>query len=268
MKRLRISGMCLSTVLAICAFSAGTAAASLPETGRCLKVAMGTGIYAGPSCVTLAKPGKGTYEWTPVSGAEKQTFSGSGLESIITTVSHPTIKCLAANLLGEWTGPKVATVTIEFQACTDPAGQQCTSPTNPQNKTEIKTMPLEAELGFIKHEEVEGKLRIVVGLDLKPTPPLTSLAAYECGTSGEVAHIEGSVIGKIGPVGKMTTASNLVYFATKSGEQRPESFQEASKDTLTTTFTSGIETLGSGASALTIKEYKGNNANPLEIKTK
>jgi len=268
MKGLRISVMCVSAVLAICLVSAGTASASLPEAGRCVKVAKGTGIYAGSSCVTLAKPGKGTYEWTPVSATEKQTFSGSGLETILTTVSHPTVKCLAANLAGEWTGAKTATVTIEFQACTSATGQQCTSPTNPQNKTEIKTMPLEAELGFIRHEEVEGKLIVLVGLDLKPTPPLTSLAAYECEGSGETGHIEGSVIGKIKPFDKMTTESNLVYLATKAGEQKPESFQESAKDTLTTTFTSGVETLGSGASSLTIKEYKGTNANPLEIKAK
>src|SRR5258708_18891092 len=154
------------------------------------------------------------------------------MEWIIRTVSHPRIKCLGANLLGEWTGPKTATVTIEFQACNDPAGQQCTSPTNPQNKTEIKTMPLEAELGFIRHEEIEGKLIIVVGLDLRPTPPLTALAAYECGTSRVTGHIEGSLIGRIKPVGKMTTESNLVYFAGKAGEQRPDAFQESANDTL------------------------------------
>jgi hypothetical protein len=37
---------------------------------------------------------------------------------------------------------------------------------------------------------------------------------------------------------------------------------------LITSFTSGTEAKGSGASSLNIKEYKGHNAAPLEIKAK
>jgi hypothetical protein len=241
-------------------------AAGLPEIGRCVKVAPGAGVYGGANCTTVAKVGKGTYEWTPVSQAEKQTFSGSGLETTLTTVGHSTIKCLAANFSGEWTGPKTASLTVEFQACTNAAGQQCQSTTNPQNKSEIKTFPVKGELGFIKDEVKEGKLITVVGLDLKPQSPLTQLAEYECTGSKETEHVEGSVIGGIKPFNKMATESNLLYSATKAGEQRPEAFQGGPKDTLTTKFTSGIETLSSGASSLNIKEYKGHNANVLEIK--
>jgi hypothetical protein len=68
----------------------------------------------------------------------------------------------------------------------------------------------------------------------------------------------------------MMTTQNLLYSATKTGEQRPEYFHGAPRDTLTTSFTTGTpeESKGSGASSLNVKEYKGNNAAPLEIKAK
>jgi alpha-tubulin suppressor-like RCC1 family protein len=243
----------------------------LPEVGRCVKVATGTGRYGGASCLTLAsRPMAKKYEWMPVGVTEKPAFSGSGLETTLTTVGHPTIKCLAANFSGEWTGPKTASVSVEFQGCTTLAGAQCQTVTNPQNKSEIKLNGVVGELGFIRYEEVEGKVTAVVGLDLKPQPPMTSLATYECTGSSEAGHIEGSVIGRITPLNKMTTEQKLLYSATKAGEQRPEAFQGAPKDTLVTSFTSGIpeESKGSGASSLNIKEYKGQNAAPLEIKAK
>jgi hypothetical protein len=270
MKAIRVLGLCLISALAAACVAVPVAqgARPLPEVGHCLKVAAGTGVYKAANCVAVAPAGTGKYEWTPVSPTEKPAFSGSGLETTLTTVGHSTIKCLAANMSGEWTGSKTASATIEFQACNDASGAQCQSSTNPQNKSEIKTFPMEAELGFIRHEEVEGKLIIVVGLDLKPQPPLTALATYECTGSSETAHLEGSVIGRIGPFNRMTTVQNLLIYATKAGEQRPEAFEGGLKDTLTTTFTSGLETLSSGASSLNIKSETGQNAAPLEIKAK
>jgi alpha-tubulin suppressor-like RCC1 family protein len=255
------------------AFGPSGPPANLPEAGRCVKVATGTGKYSGASCLTLAtKPVAKKYEWMPASVTEKLAFSGSGLETTLTTAGHSTIKCLAANISGEWTGPKTASVNVEFQGCTTPAGAQCQTVTNPQNKSEIALKGVEGELGYIKYEEVEGKVPVVVGLDLKPFPPHNpSLAEYECTGSTEKGHLEGSVIGKLTPIDKMTTESKLLYSATKSGEQRPVAFQGAPPDTLTTRFTTGFPeetTVGSGASSLNIKEYKGSNAAPVEIKAK
>jgi alpha-tubulin suppressor-like RCC1 family protein len=246
--------------------------ANLPEVGRCVKVAVGTGKYSSGNCLTLAKRESAKkYEWMPVSVTDKPAFSGSGLETTLTTAGHSTIKCLAANLSGEWTGPKTASVNVEFQGCYNAQGQQCQTVFNPQNKSEIKLNGVEGELGYIKYEEVEGKLKIAVGLDLKPYPPHNpAFAEYECTGSTEKGHLEGSVIGKITPINTMTTTQNLLYFATKAGEQRPEYFQGSPPDTLMTSFTSGTpeESKGSGASSLNVKEYKGHNAAPLEIKAK
>jgi Regulator of chromosome condensation (RCC1) repeat len=238
----------------------------LPEVGRCVKVATGTGAYQGLNCIALEKAGGkfGKYNWIPVAATEKQTFAGTGGESVLTTVGQPTITCIAAKVTGEWRGPRTATVQIEFQACTNSKGQQCQS--NPQSKSEIKTLPLEAELGFIKNEVREGKLLLSVGLDLKPQPPGSDLVSYECGSVTESAHLEGSVIGQIKPIDKMTTESNLIYSAIR-GAQQYEKFEGGPPDTLTTRFQSGLESTYA-PSTLKIAGEAGSNAAPLEIKAK
>jgi len=272
MKVTRVGQSCLLAVLAIAAFAASSASAAeyevkgLPEIGRCVKTALGQGVYVGASCITVAKPGHGKYEWTQVNATEKQTFKGSGTETKLVTPGHSTIKCIDANLTGEWRGGKTATVEIEFQGCQNPQEQPCQ--TTPQTKSEIKTLPMEGELGFIKNIVKEGKTIVSVGLDLKPQTPLTELATYECGGGPtESNRLEGSVIGEIKPIDKMTLQSNLVYRLTSAGAQIPQSFQEAENDTLVTTFQSGLEST-TAPTTLKIKSYVGNNANPLEIKAK
>jgi hypothetical protein len=230
-----------------------------------VKVAEGTGVYKGPLCITKETKSKGKYEWTQANVTEKLTFKGSGLETRLLTAGHPGIKCVTANLTGEWTGGKTASVTIEFQGCVNALNQQCQSGAN---KSEIKTLPLEAELGFIKNELKEGKLIVVVGLDLKPQPPLTALAIYECGSITETANIEGSVIGRIGPFDKMTTESNLTYNTKSAGEvQVYEKFEGGLKDTLSTKFTTGI-TSTTAPTTLKIFSETGKESVPLEIKAK
>jgi hypothetical protein len=231
-----------------------------------VKVATGTGTYQGLNCIALEKAGGkfGKYNWIPVAATEKQTFAGTGGESVLATAGQSTIKCIAANVTGEWRGPKTATVQIEFQACTNAKGQQCQS--NPQNKSEIKTLPLEAELGFIKNEVKEGKLLLSVGLDLKPQPPGADLVSYECASVTESAHLEGSVIGQIKTIDKMTTESNLIYNAIR-GAQQYEKFEGGPPDTLTTRFQSGLESTYA-PSTLKIASETGSNAAPLEIKAK
>src|SRR5207248_9358831 len=136
-----------------------------------------------------------------------------------------TIHCIDTNLSGEWTGPKTASVTLELQGCQSPTEQTCQSTQPPKTLTEIKTLPLEGELGFIKDEFVEGKYKVQVGLDLKPQPPFTELAMIECTGSPEIGHLEGSLIGKIFGFDKMTTSLKIDYQATKTGEQRIQKFE-------------------------------------------
>lgn len=264
MKQTKTWGRWLLAALALGAVVAPAASAaehSLPEVGRCVKVATGTGAYTGAACLSAAAPGRGKYEWMPVTQTEKQTFTGSGSSPVVPTAGHSSLKCVVANITGEYTGAKTAIVEMEFQACTNSAGHQCQ--TTPAKVSEITTGPLEAQLGFIKNQEKS----VSVGLDLKPKAPLPALATYECGSLTETARIEGSVIAQIKPFDKMTTVSDLVFRATRAGMQMPESFEGGVSDTLKTTFMSGLEST-SGPSTLAMSEETGSNTNALEIKAK
>jgi hypothetical protein len=261
MNHKRSLGRAIFAALAVAAFVVPAASAAIPEVGRCVKVANGAGAYRGAACITHETGRVGKYEWIPVTEAEKQKFTGAGSSIILLTAGHSTLTCVNANISGEYTGPKTATVEIEFQACTNAENKQCQ--TTPAQLTEIKSLPLEAELGFIKNQPPAIK----VGLDLKPKSPLTALATYECGTATETARIEGSVIAQIKPINKMTTESNLLYKTTRAGAQVPESFEGGPKDTLSTTFMSGLEST-TAPSSMSMTGESGTNASALEIKAK
>jgi hypothetical protein len=261
MEQIKSLGRWTLAVLALAAIVVPAASAALPEAGRCVKVAKGTGKFKGGACITRSTGAGGSWEWAPLTATEKQTFKGSGSSPVIVTAGHSTLTCVTVNVSGEYTGPKTATVELELQACTNASGKQCQ--TTPLQPSEIKSVPLEAELGFIK-EQPPG---IAVGLDLKPQSPLTALAVYECGNPTETAQIEGSVIAKITPLERMTTVSNLQFKVSRAGQQVPEKFEGGPTDTLKTTFMSGLES-SSGASTLSVTEETGTNTNPLEIKAK
>lgn len=261
MKHISSLGGWVIAALAIGAIVVPAASAAIPEVGRCVRVANGAGAYRGSTCLTHETGSVGKFEWIPVTESEKQKFAGSGGSVVITTTGHSTLRCVNANISGEYTGPKTATVEIEFQACTNAENKQCQ--TTPAQASEIKSLPLEAELDFIKNQPPGIK----VGLDLKPKSPLTALAIYECGSLTETAQIEGSVIAQIKPIDKMTTASNLLFKVTRAGAQVPESFEGGPKDTLSTTFMKGLES-STAASTLSMLEETGTNANALEIKAK
>jgi len=262
MKQIKtLGGWTLAAIVLVAIVVPAAASAALPEVGRCVKVAKGTGAYKGSSCVTHATGAGGSYEFMPVTATEKQAFAGSGSSPIIATAGHTTITCVTGNMSGEWTGPKTATVQLELQACTNSNNQGCQ--TTPLQPTEIRGV-VEAEIGFIK-STAPG---ISVGFDLKPQSPSTALATYECGNLGELNRIEGSVIAKDIPLNKMVTTSSLVYKVSKAtGQQVPESFEGGVKDTLSTTFTTGVES-STGESSLKMTEYVNTNVNPLEIKAK
>jgi alpha-tubulin suppressor-like RCC1 family protein len=230
---------------------------ALPEFGRCVFVGAG-GQYTGANCLAEA-PGKGKYNWVP---AEKKKFSGKLGVSTLETVGKAKIICSAATSTGEYTAAKTATATIAFSGCESARGP-CQSAT--AKPGEILTSSLQGSLGFIKNEVKEGKLLVSVGLDLKGE---SSLATAECGSTvgaKQLVALEGSVIAPISPIDKMSSESTLKYKAL-AGTQIPESFQSGGKDTLSTTFISGLEktTEQTGLSATgSIK-----NEEPLEIKAK
>jgi hypothetical protein len=103
MKVTRVGQSCLLAVLVLVIAAIGASSASaeyevagMPEAGRCVKVATGLGVYKGSQCLAVERSSKkvGKYNWIPASHTEKLTFAGSGLESVLKTEGHPTIKCI------------------------------------------------------------------------------------------------------------------------------------------------------------------------------
>jgi hypothetical protein len=267
MKVIRMGRRCLLAFLILGAVTATTAYAryevrALPELGRCVKVASGGG-YKGSSCITHESGTKGKWEWTPASASENVTFEGAGTEVVLASAGHPSVKCIVANITGTVTGPKTATAKIEMQGCENTIGQLCHSVSA---ENQIVSLPLEANLGFIKHEEVEGKLRVNVGLDFKAQAPLTQMIQYECKESEETETVEGSVIAYDKPINKTVSENKLTFHVTLKG-QDPEKFQEGLKDTLTTTFAKGLEST-TVASTYSVKNYVGKYSVPMEIKAR
>jgi hypothetical protein len=260
--RVLILAGCLASFALVLSSSAQ---ASLPEVGRCVKVAIGTGAYTSGKCTKRETGKSGKWEFLPASAAENLTFSGGGIQVKLATAGHEEIGCVVANIKGTFTGPKTATTELELQGCTNAAGESCGSAAN---ENQIKSNPLEAELGFIQNVVVEGHRHVKVGMDFKPQSPQTSLATYRCGSGSQLpsAAIEGSVIADDKPIDAMKEENKLILHVRLNGAQDPESFQESPKDTLFTTFTSGLESFGPFATTLGDREYSGKYSQPLEIK--
>jgi hypothetical protein len=276
MKVIRVGLCCLLAFLVLGAMLAGAASArepeypmrALPEWGHCIKVAVGKGAYKGGQCVVREHGEVGKWEWIPAKVTDEATFEGAGTPPVLKTAGHETIECVVGNLHGKITEPRKASVELELQGCAQTVSHvECGSASS---ENVIKFNPMEAELGYIKYEEVEGHIHFKVGLDLKAQTPLTSLATYKCGSGGPTelpnTTIEGSVIAADKPNNAMKSTNVLKFHVTLAGAQDPEKFQELPKDTLSTTIMSGLETLGPFPTTLGMKEYTGKYNAPIEIK--
>ena len=234
MRPLRIVGPCVIAALALVVLGqAATAGAAtypltgLPEIGRCVKLSTHTGVYRYKNCVVKSEGAKGTYEWEPGPGANG-TFLAEAAEVKLETVGKARVSCASAELSGQWTGSKTASVTVALRGCQS-LERGCGN--NPGKPNEILTEePVEGELGFIEKGE-----KPKVGLDLKPKSPGTTLFTFTCGgppetTAPEPWIVEGSVIGKYRYANHMQQTFGLLYQAT-SGKQIPQKFDEGLKDT-------------------------------------
>jgi hypothetical protein len=237
MKRFKITGLCVVAVFAVSLIVSAGASAALPELGRCVKVERKTGEYGYPNCLKLAA-GKGSYDWLPGPGALKKFEGTATLSTTLETASKVKIACSNGTFNGEFTGTKTETVTVDLINCEDVATKaKCQS--NPANEGEIETpQALEGELGFIV-----GGEKPLVGLDLKPKSPTTTLVSYMCGKFPEVSLtgvVEGSVIAPIRKIDRMSEAFTLSYKSTM-GKQIPQQFEGGAKDTLTSQLLVGVE---------------------------
>jgi len=259
MRTIKTAGAALVALLAL-GLAATGASAALPEWGRCVPAESAeTAEYSGKKCVTPGE-GKGKYNFVPEPGP-KPKFEGTSTEGVLLKTANLTISCSAATFNGEYTGPKTASVTVDLIGCLNGNAKKCQS--NPLKEGEIEPPgPLEGEIGFININGFK-----VVGLDLKRSPAITT---FTCGEPLEVPEtngtIEGSVIGKIGPLNSMRPELKLVY-KTAGNKQIPEAFEGGEKDTLSIKLVSGLTTVTEEA-ALKIKLVEIVNEEPMEIKAK
>jgi hypothetical protein len=254
MRLIRMVGACLVAALALSVAAVASASAALPELGRCVAVTPGTGEFKGEHC-NLPLPGTGNHDWLPGPGA-KNKFEGTGPG---TTLATPKLKVVcSASLIqgGEYTGAKTATGTLLLKGCINAASHK-TCQSNPVKPGEIETsMPVEAELGFIKAGE-----KAQVGLDLKKGSNAPSFDTFNCGNPNTVppenellSTVEGSVIGRILPVNHMVSEFKLTFKAL-GGKQVPEKFETGAKDVLTEEITIGAtKTTEEAALSLAPKE--------------
>lgn len=200
-----------------------------PELGRCVRKALGK--FATANCVTPAE-GAGGYEWLRGPGL-RPGFSGKSTLPRLETVSHRIVQCTAGDFVGKWTGSATASVALVFTGCSALIGgkaEQCQ--TNPADAAQIRSEPLQAELGFIANKQGSTPK---VGLALRlPNGSSTSALTFTCGSApplGEVWTVEGSAIGAIRPVDAMKPIFRPLYLAL-AGRQIPERFEAGPKETL------------------------------------
>jgi len=268
------AGLLLVSLVAVGAVATASASAAeyqlagLPELGRCVKVAPKTGEYSGRSCLHPA-PGKGRWSWLPGNGA-KAKFKVFA-ESPVLTTAKETITCAFGEAEGAYTGPKTSTVKLVLSDCQQ-AGAKTALQSWCQNvgafRGEVSTNELTGELGFIEYAGKKGK----VGWDLQAKTG-KALATFECGGASEVGErgtgtgtpmeIEGSVIGRVTKINRMTE-ENFVSYVVKSGVQLPEKFEGGVKDTLTVLV--GLTKTAEAGTLSTVAEI--TNEEPLEIKAR
>jgi hypothetical protein len=250
MRRMGRMGLCLVAVCAISATAAATASAAeyelagLPELGRCVKVASGTGTYLGGKCLTVATPGKGKFEWMPGPGANaKFTFITEQIVLQGTGAPKLTINCEFAEGEGQYVDSK--TLTVSKLVLSD-----CKTPKKSESEPLVKTwcQNIGNLRGEVTAQELTGEIGYIVkptqvGVDLKAKTG-KAIAVFECGGASEVGvergtgtgtlmEIEGSVIGRIKKINRMVE-ENLVTFKASGGKQVPEMFEGGVKDTLIT----------------------------------
>jgi len=159
-----------------------------------------------------------------------------------------TIHCNVGRTEGEYTGAKTEKLTFTYNECEDStlkASCQSLLPEGTEVKPipgVVKTEPLTGELGYIRGG---GTDRPQVGWDIKPEGG-SVFATFNCGgepplylTGGTNVTIEGSLVSKVVPLGKMKEAFKQ-KFTTRKGIQYPEKLEGMPKDTLTATFMTGI----------------------------
>jgi hypothetical protein len=216
---------------------------ALPEFGRCVADASGTGQYENASCTTPSSGGSGSYEWTAPSRPDFDFTSGPAR---FTTASGLTVACAASTTLeGEYSTGQTAAIELTFTGCaiSGPIGGECQ--TGGAAAGEIVSNPLHGTLGVI---DSAPKLR--VGIVIQPTSG-SELMAFKCG-SNEL-DVSGAVIAQSAKADKMSVAFKLRFAASK-GTQKPLALEGGSIEALSIGSENGEEAVGLNLRALMVNE--------------
>jgi hypothetical protein len=243
MRYLRISGLCLTAVVAASAIATTSASAELPALYECAKATkVGkkyTGKFTDKKCTkeaskTEIEEGKtNKYEFQEWNKEPKKvkSFKGKGGRAFLAIEHFVTISCAKSTDSGRFTGPKTAgDVVAVFSGC-EISGLKCS---NTSKAGEIRTNPLDGEVGYINKAKKE------VGADLKPESG-PYFAEFECEEPGTPLRlrVSGSVIGRVGPVDTMTKEATF-EFRDPGGRQEVQKFEAGLSDTLLTEDCKGV----------------------------
>jgi hypothetical protein len=220
MRRVRITGLCLVVVCALCAVSATSALGTAPEYGRCIKKAKAEGKgYTASKCTVAGEGSKAKYEWVP--GAAKSKFTSTGGIGVLSTVGGATVECKAESSDGEFVpgnNKEEAAIYVIFTGC-KATGVPCTSPGHAAG--ELETNELEGIVGW------ENKAKKKTDLELYPAKSVKSGLFIEFECVGLVIKVRGKVLVPV-KNDTMTESTTLKFNATK-GKQKPEKWEESSE---------------------------------------
>ncbi len=200
-----------------------------PELGRCLKTATAHSRYKTSACTTLsAGANSGKYEWQPWPLAnphftltlEKVPLeAGPGKDTKATVL----LECASGSAQGEYTGPQTATMSLVLSGCGLRFFGTAVCSSAGAAAGEVRVPDLPAQLGFI-----EDGSKPSVGWALN-SPTSGPLATFTC--EKVPVTLQGSVIGAVQPVDKMSQTAKVAYKGSE-GAQSPESFEGGALDTL------------------------------------
>ena len=220
----RLGGLCIVALIAVCSV-AGSAWATAPEFGRCLKAPVVskkfTGKYDNSGCTPpkteeekkAVEKGEGKFEWHP--GAVKKFQTSKGGKGLLEEVGKDAVGCESESSTGEYSGTKeVNNVVVKFKGCHAPP-LVCTS--EGHEAGELVTEPLEGRVVF------ENEATHTTAFQLYPAHGTEKFIEFNCGGTLTVA-VRGSILAPA-KADKMSLTLTLVYKA-KHGFQTPEFFEE------------------------------------------
>jgi hypothetical protein len=232
MRRTKVIGWGLALACSCGLMTAASASAELPELGRCVKVAPGTGGYKKPNCLPVSSTHTGEYEWLPGPG-ENRGFKERLSNPTFETTGGGKITCSFLFIEGEITSAKTLKVSnVTIQGCLLVGPNLSCQSTGAQKGVIESTIPLIGDLGPIPGGINPANPHL--GWDLKPESG-SKIIEFGCGEGKvplETVELQGSVIGRVIKTNLMQTTFTMIY-KEEHGIQIPEAFIGGEKDTLT-----------------------------------